>query len=257
MNLPSRKLPLRTRPEQSGYTFALAVLYSFFLHAAIVAATILLHFLVIPKAVLPPAYQVKLVGQPKETAPTAAPVPSAKEAAPEPKKPQPKQKQAAVKSKKAAPKKEALPDLAQQKKKKATPEPLEQTKLHETTPQKPPAIPSVPAQGPATGKKSEGVDVTPQQDFKYSYYIDNVSNLISQNWNPPPGSKDAKARVIFKINRSGWVVAVRLDDQHTKGSFPFQQAAYRAIYASNPFPRLPEEFLQPVLEFTVDLIPEE
>jgi hypothetical protein len=80
---------------------------------------------------------------------------------------------------------------------------------------------------------------------------------IKQNWNPPPDSKDAKARVIFKINRSGWVITVRLDDDHSYGSFTFKQAAYRAISASNPFPSLPEEFFQPSLEFTVDLIPED
>ncbi len=121
-----------------------------------------------------------------------------------------------------------------------------------------PTSPSVPVEAPAaTAKKSEGVDVTPSQDFKYSWYIDTVAEKIKQNWNPPPDGKDAKARVIFKINRSGWVMTVRLDDEHSYGSFTFKQAAYRAISASNPFPSLPDEFFQPSLEFTVDLIPED
>lgn len=262
MKLRSMKLRSRKRPEQSGYTLALAVLYSFFLHAAIVAVALFLHFLVLPKAVLPPAYQVKLVGQPKESVPTPVPTPAAapalpkKEVAPDTVKPSPKLKKAVVELKKAAPKKDSLPELTRQKKISA---PSEQTKSNEATPKKSPAIPSVPSEGPATtAKKSESVGVTtPQQDFKYSYYIDTVSKQIGQNWNPPPGSKDAKARVIFKINRSGWVIAIRLDDEHSNGSFTFKQAAIRAINASNPFPRLPDEFFQSSLEFTVDLIPED
>jgi outer membrane biosynthesis protein TonB len=152
-----------------------------------------------------------------------------------------------------------MPDLTRQKK---TPAPVEKTKSSEAAPQKPAAAPAVPAAGPAlTGKKSEGVgSITPQQDFKdskYSWYIDAVSNRIGQNWNPPPGSRDAKARVIFKINRSGRVETVRLDDEHSIGSATFKQAAIRAIYASNPFPRFSDEFFQSSLEFTVDLIPAE
>jgi outer membrane biosynthesis protein TonB len=223
-----------------------------------VAVVLFLHFLVVPRAVLPPAYQVKLVGQPKESVPTpsAAPASPKKETMPAKAKPSPKVKKADVEVKKAAPKKAGLPELTPQKK---TPAPVEQTKPAEATTQKPPASPSVPVEAPAaTGKKIEGVGVTTaQQDFKYSWYIDNVSEKIRQNWNPPPDSRDAKARVIFKINRSGWVLTVRLDDDHSNGSFTFKQAAYRAIQASNPFPRLPEEFFQPSLEFTVDLIPED
>jgi outer membrane biosynthesis protein TonB len=259
----SRKRLSRIRPEQSGYALALAVLYSFFLHAAIVGVALLLHFLVVPKAVLLPSYQVKLVGQPKESArtPVAAPAPPKKETKPETAKPSPKSKKAVVAPKKAVPKKDSMPDLMRRKK---TPAPVEQTKSREAAPQKPPVSPAVPAAGPATAtteKKSEGVgSITPQQDFKdskYSWYIDTVSNLIGQNWTPPPDSKDAKARVIFKINRSGSVIFVHLDDEHSNGSVAFKQAAMRAIWASNPFPRFSDEFFQSSLEFTVDLIPAE
>jgi outer membrane biosynthesis protein TonB len=251
------KLPSRKRPEQSGYTFALAALYSFFLHAAIVAVALFWHFLVVPRVVLPPAYQVKLVGQPRESVPkpAAAPASPKKEAMPEKAKPSPKVKKAAVEVKKEAPKKASLPDLTRQKK---TPAPVEQTKPTVATAQKPPASPAVPVEAPAAAeKKSEGVGVTPQPDFKYSWYIDTVSEKIRQNWNPPPDNRDAKARIIFKINRSGWVIASHLDEEHSNGSFTFKQAAYRAISASNPFPALPEESFQQSLEFTVDLIPED
>jgi len=261
------KLHSGKRPEQSEYALALAVLYSFFLHAAIVGTALFLHFSVFPKTVIPPAYQVKLVGLPKElvSAPAAAPpknelvpAPAApipkKEVMPAAAKPSPMPKKAAVELKKSAPKKDALPDLGHLKQK---PAPLEQTKANETATKESPAVPS-PSAGasPAAGKKSEGVAVTSQQDFKYSWYLDNVREKIRQNWNPPLDVKDAKATVIFKVNRSGWVVAVQLDNEHSNGSFPFKQAAVRAIQASNPFPPLPEEFYKQSLEFTVDLIPE-
>jgi outer membrane biosynthesis protein TonB len=228
-----------------------------------VGVALFVHVFIFPKAVLLPAYQVKLVGLPKESVQTPAAAPAAAPAPAPPRKetrtavkPSPKSKQAVVALKKVAPKKDLVPDLTRQKK---TPAPVEQTNASEAASQKLPAAPAVPAAGPATtGKKSEGVDVTtPQQDFKYSYYIDTVTNQIKQNWNPPPDNSNAKARVIFKVNRSGWVVSVDLDKEHSNASFPFQQAALRAIRASNPFPRLPEEYSKQSLEFTVDLIPEE
>ena len=264
MKLSSRKRHARKRPEQSGYTLALAVFYSFFLHAAVVVIILLLHFLVIPKAVLLPSYQVKLVGPPKESvsAPAAAPVPPKKEAMPETAKPSPKLKKAvvavkkaAVELKKALPKKDSMPDLTRQKK---TPAPSEQTKSSEATPQKSAASPSAPVEGHATtGMKSENVGVTTQQDFKDSAYLAIVIEQIKRNWNPPLDVKDAKARIIFKVDRLGRVVAVQRDDEHSNGSFAFKQAAERAIHASNPFPRLPDDYFKQSVEFTVDLAPED
>jgi outer membrane biosynthesis protein TonB len=172
-------------------------------------------------------------------------------------KPAPTPKKAAVELKKSAPKKEAMPGMGHLKQK---PAPMAKTKANEAVPKESTAVPSAPAApagvSPAAGKQSEGVAVTSQQDFKYSWYLDNVREKIRQNWNPPLDMKDAKATVIFKVNRSGWVVAVQLDDAHSNGSFQFKAAAVRAIHASNPFPPLPEEFYKQTLEFSVDLIPE-
>lgn len=259
------KLPSGKRFGKSEHELALAVFVSFFLHAAVVFVALFLHFSVFPKTVLPPVYQVKLVGQPKELVATPAPpknellpasevAPPKKEVMPPAAKPAPTPKKAAVELKKSASKKEALPGPGNLKQK---PAPLAQTKENETVPKESPTAPSPPTAGsPAAGKQSEGVAVTSQQDFKYAWYLVNVSEKIRQNWNPPPDMKDAKARVIFKVNRSGWVIAVQLDDEHSSGSFTFKQAAVRAIHASNPFPPLPDEFFKQSLEFSVDLIPE-
>jgi colicin import membrane protein len=249
----------RKRPQQSEYMLAFAVLYSFFLHAAIVAVVLFLHFLVIPKAVLLPSYQVKLVGPPKESVPTpaAAPVPPTKEAMPETAKPAPKLKKAAVEVKKAAPKKASMPDLTRQKK---TPASVEQTKVNDATPQKSPASPSVPVsiEGPATtGKKSEGVVVSSSSDdSKLAPYFSALTNRIQMNWNPPQGVKGVKAKVTFRVIRSGRVFGDATIVQ-SSGNTYFDLAARRAILSSSPFPPVPDDFYKEYAEFTVDLIPEE
>lgn len=258
MKLRSMKLRSRKRPEQSGYTLALAVLYSFFLHAAIVAVVLFLHFLVIPKAVFLPSYQVKLVGPPKESAPTpaAVPAPPKKEAIPETAKPSPNLKKAVVAVKKAAPKKDSLPDLTRQKKPPAP----EQTKVNDATPQKSPASPSVPVpvEGPATtGKKSEGVVVSSSSDdSKLASYFRSLTNQIQMNWNPPQGVKGVKAKVTFRVIRSGRVFGDATIVQ-SSGNTYFDLAARRAILSSSPFPPVPDDFYKEYAEFTVDLAPEE
>jgi outer membrane biosynthesis protein TonB len=254
------RLPSGKRLGQSGYELALAVFFTFFIHAAVVAAALFLSVMTIPKKVIPPVYQVKLVGLPQDMAP--APLPTTPVMpAPAPPPPEPKKKSApsspkagkkAAKPALAAPNKNALPELST-KPKPAT----EQAPPAEPTDVQTPAKASDEKAPPSSGSGTENVAVTtPQQDFKFPYYLVSVRNKIGQNWRPPPDAKDAKARVIFTINRSGWVGDVNLDAEYTKGTFGFQQAAIRAIRASNPFPRLPDEFSKQTLQFTVDLMAE-
>ena len=255
------RLPSGKRLGQSGYELALAVFFTFFIHAAVVTFALVVSFAAIPKKLIPPVYQVKLVGLPEEPAP--APLPTAPvEPAPAPPQPEPVKKPAppspkhgkpAVKQMKAAPKKNALPELSAQKPKPAAPEPP----VADTMNAQPAAKASAEKAAPVSGGGAENIAVTtPQQEFKAPYYLVQVRNKIGQNWRPPPDAKDAKARVIFSINRSGWLGDVNLDPAYTSGTFGFQQAAIRAIRASNPFPRLPEEYLKQSLQFTVDLMAE-
>jgi TonB family protein len=251
-------LPSGKRFGQSDYELALAVFFSFFLHAAIVFVALFVHFSVFPKAVIPPAYQVKLVGLPEEpvSAPAAPPKnePVAAPAPPIPKKEvMPAAEKPSRTPKKTSPKRAAMPELGHLTKKPAH---TERTNTDEAVPQRSPAVPAASAKGAqAAGGISEGVAVTPQQDFKYQYYLNNVSQIISQNWSPPPDSKDAMARVIFTINRAGRVISIELDDEHSNGSEAFKLAARRAIQSSDPFPHLPDDFYKPSIEFSVDLIP--
>ncbi len=241
------KLSSGTRIGQSGGELAAAALFSFLLHLILLAAAF---FVLHPslKKYSPPFYEVKLVGQPAESAGPPQTPAASQPAPPKPTAP------AAQKRTKAAPKahgkKAAMPELAKQPQK---PSPAAVGEM-------PGEKPSAPAgQAPAAGPiaKGEGVAVsTTQQDFKFAYYLNQVRDKISQNWRPPPDAPDAKARVIFSINRSGWVGDISLDGEHSIGTFGFKQAAIRAIRASNPFPPLPEDFSKQALEFSVDLMTE-
>jgi len=230
------------RIGQSGRELGTAAFFSFFLHMLLLAA-VLLYVNVTPKKYFPPFYEVKLVSQPSEpTDIPPAPPKGGQPASPHPEvKAAPKEKKAPPKSIKAPPKATAMPELAR-------------------TPPKP--VPAEPEQSeqPQTSSRvatGSGIAVTtPQQDFKFGYYLNQVLYKISQNWRPPPDAPDAKARVIFAINRSGWVGDVNLDMDHSTGTFGFKQAAIRAIRSSNPFPPLPPDFSKLTLEFSVDLMAE-
>jgi TolA protein len=244
------------RIGQSGGELATATLFSFMLHAIFLAAA-LFYLQTNLKKYTPPFYEVKLVGQPSGSpelpkTPLVASQPAApkQKAKPAPKKAALKAKKAAPKTLKATAKKSAMPELARPSQKPVPEEP-------EETRQPSAAARETPAGTAGPGVKGESVAVTTQQqDFKFGYYLNQVRDKISQNWRPPPDAKDAKARVTFSINRSGWVGDANLDTEHSSGTFGFKQAAIRAIRASNPFPPLPEEFSKQTLEFSVDLMAE-
>ena len=221
---------------QSRSDLTLALIYSFLLHALVLVAWVFLYIVSSPKIHVPPYYQVKLVAQPEEVT-SKEPVAEPQKPAPKPEKikPAPKPKKTPPKTKKAA-----LPELAVQKQKPAP----ESEKPADTREQQRAA-----SSGP--------VAVTaPQQDFTFGWYLALVREKIGHNWRPPPDAKDAKARVIFTVNRSGWVEDVRPDAANSSGTFGFQQAAIRAIRSSNPFPPLPDEFSKLSVEFSVDLMAE-
>ncbi len=247
------KLFTGKRVGQSGRELTEAVFFSFFLHLLVLLAAVFLYLNVTPRTYVPPFYEVKLVGLLAE--PSALPQTPSGGAAPalpkqEAKRAALKGKKAAHKERKAPAKKGALPELAGRKQKTIIPE---ETKPAET----PQQSTSAPAGEAAPGGKGETVAVsTPQQDFKFGWYLAAVRDKIGQNWRPPPDAKDAKARVVFSINRSGWVGDVNLDAENSLGTFGFKQAAIRAIRSSNPFPPLPEDFSKQSLLFSVDLMEE-
>ena len=250
------KLSSGKRIGQSGGELTTAAVFSFFLHIIIFAA-VFFYLHATPKYV-PPIYQVKLVGLPSEPAKFPQAPPEANQPAPPKQKAKaaPKEKKAAPKAFKAETKKSAMPELARLPQKPA----LSKSARPEEPLQEQPAASAggTPAGTTVPGAKGESVGMpTTQQDFKFGYYLALVRGQISQHWRPPPDAPDAKARVVFSVNRSGWVGDVNLDAEHSSGTFGFKQAAIRAIRSSNPFPPLPEEFSKQTLEFSVDLMVEQ
>lgn len=234
------KLRSGKRIGQSSSELTLAVVYSFFLHVLVALSSVFLYINAAPKIYVPPFYEVLLVKQPVEL-PEAPPPQEA--LPPQPKKePPPKKAMTSPQVVKVIPKKDARPDL---------PEPKKEPEAAQEKPSE-----QVKEQTPAAATGSVTVS-TPQMDEKFSWYLVRLRGIIERNWKPTPDSKDAKARVIFTVNRSGWVTVVNLDSDHSQGTFEFKQAAIRAIRSSNPFPGLPEELPKQSLEFTVDLVPKQ
>jgi TonB family protein len=258
-----------TKIGQSDYELVLSVFFSFFLHAAIVVLALILYSASTPKVYIPPFYEVKLVGQPAEIAPApaAAPAPPLTKAEPArtEKKPQPKVKIAAPKPVIKQLKQSAMPELAPQKKKtarndEAKPATTEEAKPATTEQAKPApketaSVASVPTAASVTaGNKTEGVAVsTASGDSKQlSSYAEIIKFSIGRNWNPPPGGKGMKAKVMFKVLRSGRVFGdVNIEEK--SGNDYFDMAAKRAILSSSPFPPMPEEFYKQYAEFSVSL----
>jgi colicin import membrane protein len=237
------KLLSGKRIGQSGYELTLAVFFSFFIHAAVVVVALFLYMAASPKVYVPPSYNVKLVGLPEETVPAPdqqkAPLPPARAE----KKAEPKAKQVA----RTAPKKAAMPELSLRKQKQAK---------RETEAQESPSTSIPGAESAKTNVKNAGVNVPiSSEDFKFPTYLATIRLSIEQNWNPPPGIKGTKAKVQFRVLRSGRVADAVL--QESSGNFYFDQAAVRAILQSSPFPEMPDGFYKDHEDFSVDLMEKE
>jgi TonB family protein len=244
---------------QSGYELALAVFFSFFLHAVVIALALILYSVVTPKINIPPFYEVKLVGLPAEMspAPAAAPAPSPPraETLPVREKAHQQVKKAAPKPAPATPKKGDMPELAN---KQAPQKPPARVQPEAPPQQAQPAQPAVSA--PSSGKTGAATSVAVNipsglEKPEFSYYSDAVRRMIKDNWKHPAVPKDTKVKVEFTIRRSGLLDGdVRLIE--ASGNTQFDQAAIRAILASAPFPRFPEDFYKPSAVFSADLMPE-
>ena len=240
------------RIGQSKQELVAATLFSFIIHGLFIAA-VLLYSLVAPtKVSVPISYQVSLVSAPA----TIEPAPPQEAPLPAPKPVEaPVQKKTAPKSRKAKPAaaaKNAMPDLGASK---AAQKKIEQESEAEAEKEKP-AAPTEAASPAGVAAKQEAVAVSAGQQNELpelQSYLSLVHEKIARNWNPPPGVREARSKVTFKIIRSGRVSDVKLVE--ASGNFYFDQAANRSILASSPFPQLPEEYPREYLEISADLAP--
>jgi len=105
-------------------------------------------------------------------------------------------------------------------------------------------------------KSSVELDI---EEFPFVFYLNMIRNKISSNWVPPRtqshGKDPVSTRVHFVVQRSGLVT--RLVVEETSGVPFFDQSAMRAVYASDPLPPLPEEFLDAELgiHFLFEFVP--
>ena len=241
------------RIGQSGQELVAAILFSFIIHGLLITAFLLFSLVTSRKVSVPISYQVMLVSAP--TAVDQALPQEAQSASPKPVE-APEQKKISPKVPAAAPRgklqttKSAMPDLGASK---AAQKKIEQQPDASTETDKPEA-PSVPAAPVGTAANKEGVAVSAGQQNQLpglSSYLPLVREKIARNWNPPPGVREAKSKVMFRILRSGRVGEVKL--QESSGNFYFDQAANRSILSSSPFPQLPDEYPREYLEVSVDL----
>lgn len=225
------RLATGKRIGQTGQELIPAVLFSTFLHVLAFLTAFFLYVHVAPRAFVPPSYRVTLVRAPADLARQPAPPAEEPVKAPE---------RAPVSKPKVAPK-DAMPELKKQK--AATPE------SEYVVEDKPKAVtkPDV--------KSSGVVALSTPQEVKFSPYMEIVREKIVRHWNPPPGAKETKATVTFRVSRFGRVMGADL--RQPSGNFYFDQAAMRAILSSSPFPPLPDGYFQEAMDFSVDLMASE
>lgn len=144
-----------------------------------------------------------------------------------------------IKKKEDIRKKEArVPELKKEEKRSPTPS---RTASEPTGPEK------------TAGGISGAVSIA-SDNFKFPYYELSLRNKIERNWSPPPLIKGSSwVRVV--IGRNGKVVTTEIVE--SSGNSFFDQAALRAIYLSDPFPPLPDNYFGSTLMFKVGLEPKE
>lgn len=236
------KLASGKRIGQSQQELAIAVFFSFFLHAAIIALALVIRMAITVRVFAPPSYNVKLVGLPQDLAPSMSETPAQPPAAAT----KPPAKKAEPRPAKPAAHKGAMPEFTQ---KQAKPAPRDQ---EETEP--------APAQQAASAAKAQGnaggvAVASSSGEFKFPQYLMVIRQNIERNWNPPPGAVGMKAKVQFTVLRSGRVGDAKLEA--SSGNFYFDQAAVRAILLSSPFPPMPDGFYKESENFSVDLMEKE
>jgi len=64
--------------------------------------------------------------------------------------------------------------------------------------------------------------------------------LIESNWFRPPDAPESRCRVLCRLDRSGRLIEAGIEQPSQTPAF--DRAALRAVYASSPFPPLPQGY---------------
>lgn len=161
----------------------------------------------------------------------AAPAPPARRAAETP------AKKAKPRSQAEPPPRHAIPD-------KQSPRPAEKPPAAQRAGAESAAGAALPAPGTlvsASGGIALGAaSVSGEEPFPFTYYLNRVLALVEGNWFRPPATGGTSCRVRCVIDRSGRLVEAGLESESQTPAF--DRAALRAVYASAPFPPLPQSF---------------
>jgi len=92
----------------------------------------------------------------------------------------------------------------------------------------------------ASGGIALGSSAAGEEPFPFTYYLNRVLAVIESNWFRPPAPAGTLCRVRCVIDRTGHLAEAGLE---AESQIPaFDRAALRAVYASAPFPPLPQGF---------------
>lgn len=100
-------------------------------------------------------------------------------------------------------------------------------------------------------KPSRASGVVTTQYFPHQWYLVGLQNKIKEAWEIPGHLAREKAHVFvtFTVNRNGSVTNVHL--KSPSGKQLFDQSALAAVQSAQPFPGLPDEYKESVLEVTI------
>jgi TonB family protein len=237
---------------------------------AALGVAVLLHGAVITLVAITPSHHRRSLQLPsvqvRMVAPAAAPAPSraAPPAAARPRPAPPVEPPRPAAARKAAPPRPAPAKAAVNPAKEHAPEPV---------PVRPQAEPPVAA--PAAGDAEPAPDGTgagplhssfgsvglgpasnsaAEEPFPFSYYLNRFISAVESNWYRPPAPAETRCRVRCRIDRSGRLVEAGIEDE--SGVPAFDRAALRAVYASAPFPPLPQAYTGAALTLHLDFGPQ-
>ena len=226
---------LLAQRERQTFPWRWAISFSLALHGAI-AASVMLAPRHRGRALLLPRVEVRLATLPQPLPPKAGPARAAPVvSAPKPAPPRPSPAKATkrpVKPVKAPPAARPAPvgPVA------GPPAAEAASGAERASAEGSPAVTTRGAVGLGTGGAAGGTEET----FPYSYYLDRVLATVEGNWFRPPSTAGTRCRVVCRIERSGRVIEVGLEESSSVPAF--DRAALRAVYAAAPFPPLPQGF---------------
>lgn len=100
------------------------------------------------------------------------------------------------------------------------------------------------AEASADAPYSKGI-MLENKNFKFSYYTNTILKRIRKYWQDTGTTAALKTVVYFKINKAGYVLNVKISES-SKDEL-FDQNALRAVELANPFPPLPENYMEDTL----------